>query len=154
MENNDTNTAPRVKRPFFLTFLCIIGFTYTALFSLFFLLGLLYSSGISGILDKYLQIYDLSRLNFFLFALGGFAIFFSSFVGVLLMWRMHWLGFYIYVASAVVFISLEMIISGFYLPDLIVHAALVLLFLLAMIFVSRKKKAAFQKETHEKDITT
>ncbi|HSG67674.1 MAG TPA: hypothetical protein VK994_03135, partial [Bacteroidales bacterium] len=107
------------------------------------------SSGISGILDKYLQIYDLSRLNFFLFAIAGFAIFFSSFVGVLLMWRLYWLGFYIYTASALIFVGLEFFIAGFYLPDFIIHITFIILFFISFLFVSKRKKrfARLQAQT-------
>ena len=149
MDNQQIPASGKVKRPFFLTFLCLIGFTYTALFSLFFLTGIIYSSGFSGVLDKYLQIYDLSRLNFFFFALAGFAIFFTSFAGVYLMWKMHWTGYYIYTFSALAFISLEMIFAGFYLPDFIIHITFIFLFLLAMAYASRKKKRAAKKVAEE-----
>ena len=153
MENSETKMTVVVKRPFFLTFLCLIGYTYTALFSLFFLLGVLYSSGISGILDKYLQIYDFTRLNFFLFATIGFAVFFSSFVGVLLMWKMQWLGYYIYTTAALAFIGLEVAIAGFFLPDFTVHIILILLFLIAMLFAGRKKKTAGKRALADQEVT-
>lgn len=149
MENHQKHAARGVKRPFILTFLCLIGFTYTALFSLFFLSGIIYSSGFSGVLDKYLQIYDLSRLNFFFFALAGFAIFFTSFTGVYLMWKMHWAGYYIYTLSALTFISLEMVFAGFYLPDFVIHITFIFLFLIAMTLAARKKKRAARKATEE-----
>jgi hypothetical protein len=132
--------GPGVKRPFFLTFLCIIGFTYTILFSILFLMGMLYSTGLSGILDKYLQIYDLSRLNFFFFSMGGFLIFFSAFIGVFLMWKMQWLGFVIYVISAIIYISMELVIEGFYLPDIAIHSTFILMFFLSFLYVGRRKK--------------
>ncbi len=127
------------KRPFFLSFLCIIGFTYSSLFSILFLLGMLYSTGISGMLNKYLQIYDLSRLNFFLFSIGGFLIFFAAFIGVLLMWKMQKLGFFIYAGACIIFLGMELIMSGLYLPDIIVHSVLILLFLIAFPF-GRKRR--------------
>ncbi|MEN8225386.1 MAG: hypothetical protein ABFS05_08505 [Bacteroidota bacterium] len=131
----------KIKRPFFLSFLCIIGFTYTSLFSLLFLTGILYSTGISGILDKYLQIYDLSRLNFLLFSLGGFTIFFIYFIGVYLMWKMQWLGLYIYAFAGILFISMELIIAGLYLPDLLIHITFILLFFISFLLVRKRKKA-------------
>ena len=140
MMDNENQQAATLKRPFFLTFLCIIGFTYTVMFSMLFLLGMLYSTGISGILDKYLQIYDLSGMNFFLFSTGGFLIFFSSFVGVLLMWKMQWLGFLIYTVTAIVFITLELIIAGFYLPDIVIYGTSILLFFISFLYLRRKKR--------------
>lgn len=137
--DNENQQAAKLKRPFFLTFLCIIGFTYTFMFSMLFLLGMLYSTGISGILDKYLQIYDLSGMNFFLFSIGGFFIFFSSFIGVLLMWKLQWLGFLIYTVAAIIFITLELIIAGFYLPDIVIHGTFILLFFISFLYIRRKK---------------
>jgi hypothetical protein len=130
----------KIKRPFLLSFLCVIGFTYTLLFSLLFLLGMLYSTGISGIFDKYFYIYDLSRLNFFLFSLFGFIIFFASFLGILLMWKMQFFGFWIYLFSAIVFIALELYVSGVYLPDIIIHSVFILLFFIIFLFVRKKRK--------------
>ncbi|NQT78280.1 MAG: hypothetical protein HQ565_11230 [Bacteroidetes bacterium] len=132
--------AVRVRRPFFLTLLCLIGFTYTSLFSLLFLLGMLYSTGISGILNKYLQLYDLSRLNFLLFSLGGFFVFFSSFMGILLMWRLQRLGLYIYAISVIVFMITELILTGIFLPDIILHSLLIILFIVAFPLQQRKRR--------------
>ena len=147
MMKSENQQTLRIKRPFFLTFLCIIAFTYTILFSFLFLMGMLYSTGISGILNNYLQVYDLSRLNFFLFSIGGFFIFFAAFTGVLLMWKMHWLGFYIYTFSAIIFISLELLIAGFYPPDIAMHGALIFLFLISFLYVRKRKKAIVKEHS-------
>ncbi len=143
-EKNSKTGKP--KRPLFLGFLCVIGFTYTSLFSLLFLLGMLYSTGISGILNEYLQLYDLSRLNFFLFSIAGFIIFFSAFIGILLMWKVQKLGFYIYTISAITFLILELAIAGFYLPDILVHALLILLFLIAFPFGKKRRARLTEKK--------
>ncbi len=147
--NPEINKTAPVKRPFFLTFLCIIGFTYTSLFSLLFLMGMLYSTGISGFLNKYLQIYDLSRLNFFIFSISGFLIFFTSLIGIYLMWKMQWLGFYIYAAAAVLFVSMEMIIAGFYLPDLVIHSTFILLFFISFLYGRKRNRAAKKSKLTE-----
>lgn len=128
------------KKPFFFSLLCYIGFSYTLLFSLMFLAGMIYSSGISGIFNKYLQIYELSQLNFFLFSVLGFVIFFGSFAGIFLMWKLYRAGFYIYTVSALLFITLEIIYAGFYLPDILIHITLIILFLLSFPHKLRKKK--------------
>lgn len=141
---NEKNNLSKPKRPFLLSFLCIIGFTYTVLFSVLFLVGMLYSTGISGMMDQYFRIYDLSQFNFFLLALSGFLVFFTSFIGVLLMWKMQWLGFYIYTVAAIVFISTELIISGVYLPDIIIHSAFILLFFILFLNI-RMKRRRYQK---------
>lgn len=144
MENtNDTLSPP--KRPFLLSFLCIIGFSYTALFSVLFLIGMLYSTGISGMMDNYFRVYDQSQFNFFLLALGGFLIFFASFIGVLLMWKMQWLGFYIYTGAAIIFIIIELFITGIYLPDIIIHTLFILLFFILFLRI-RKQKKQYQKK--------
>ena len=145
------NHKIKPKRPFILSFMCIIGFTYTVLFSLLFLLGMLYSTGISGIFDQYFRIYDLSRLNFFLFALAGFLIFFASFIGVLLMWKMQFLGFFIYAAAAILFVLLELVISGVYLPDIIVNGTFILLFFIIFLYINRKKKTLRNAAAQEYD---
>jgi hypothetical protein len=148
--NSNSQETSRIKRPFFLSFLCIIGFTYTVLFSLLFLIGMLYSTGISGMLNKYLQIYDLSRMNFFLLSSAGFLIFFVAFTGIFLMWKMQWLGFYIYTFATILFLSLELVISGFYLPDMIIQSTLILLFFISFLYV-RKRKKAISKQTPQQE---
>ena len=135
----DQNTQTRPKRPFFLSFMCVVGFTYTALFSLLFLLGILYSTGISGILDKYLQLYDLPRMNLFFLSLSLFLVFFSAFVGVLLMWKLQKLGFYIYAGSAVLFIVLESLIARPFIPDILIHLLLIILFMIAFPFGKKRR---------------
>ncbi len=140
MNTKISKEETRVRRPFFLTLLCLIGFTYTSLFSLLFLLGVIYSTGISGILNKYLQLYDLSRLNFLLFSLGGFFVFFSSFMGILLMWRLQRLGLYIYAMSVIVFMITELILTGIFLPDIILHSLMIILFIVAFPLRQRKRR--------------
>jgi hypothetical protein len=147
MENEKTVQNTRAKRSFFLTFLCIIGYTYTILFSLLFLVGIFYTMGNSGILDSYLNLYDLSRFNFFLFSLGGFLIFFVSFIGVFLMWKVQWLGYSIYTAAALIFIAIQLFMSKIYLPDIIVHGVFILFYFIAILFSKRKNKA--KKEVSE-----
>jgi hypothetical protein len=135
----EQNVNIRPKRPFLLSFMCVVGFTYTSLFSLLFLMGMLYSTGISGILDKYLQLYDLPRMNFFFLSLGLFLVFFSAFLGVFLMWRLQKLGFYIYTASAVIFIILESVIARPFLPDIIIHTILIIMFMIAFPFGKKRR---------------
>jgi hypothetical protein len=135
-----TGSRKNTKKPFFFSLLCYIGFSYTLLFSLMFLAGMIYSSGISGIFNKYLQIYELSQLNFFLFSMLGFVIFFGSFSGIFLMWKRYRTGLYIYTVSALLFMTLEIIYAGFYLPDILIHITLIILFFLSFPHKLRKKK--------------
>lgn len=146
----DTPKAIKPKRPHFLSFLCVIGFTYTGLFALLFLMGMLYSTGISGIMNKYLQLYDLSRLNFLIFSISMFLIFFTSFIGVLLMWKLQKLGFYIYTASGLIFLAAESIMSRPFLPDFIIHGLLILLFLIAFPFGKKRRARLLGKNILKK----
>jgi len=138
--------AVRPQRPFFLTFMCIIGFTYTILFSVLFLIGILYSAGLSGIIDKYLQLYDLSRLNSLIISISLFLVFFTSFLGVFMMWKMQKLGFYIYLTSVLVFLVLEISFAGFYLPDILIHLLLIILFLIAFPFGKKRRTKLLNKK--------
>lgn len=144
-EANNIDKPAKPKRPFFLSFMCIIGFTYTSLFSILFLIGILYSTGISGMLDKYLQLYDVSRLNFLVFSISLFLVFFTSFMGVLLMWKMQKLGFYIYLISILIFIGLEITFAGFFLPDVLIHLLLIILFLIAFPFGKKRRLRLLNK---------
>lgn len=138
--------AVRPKRPFFLTFMCIIGFTYTILFSVLFLIGIIYSTGLSGLLDKYFQLYDLSRMHFLIFSISLFLVFFTSFLGVLMMWKMQKLGFYIYLVSVLVFLVLEIFFVGLYLPDIMIHVLLIILFLIAFPFGKKRRMKLLNKK--------
>jgi len=145
-ETTKKEKAVRPQRPFFLTFMCIIGFTYTILFSVLFLIGILYSSGLSGIVDKYLQLYDLSRLNSLIISISLFLVFFTSFLGVFMMWKMQQLGFYIYLTSVLVFLVLEISFAGFYLPDILIHLLLIILFLIAFPFGKKRRLKLLNKK--------
>ncbi|MEE4256055.1 MAG: hypothetical protein V2I47_03375 [Bacteroidales bacterium] len=145
-ETTKKEKVVRPKRPFFLTFMCIIGFTYTILFSVLFLIGILYSSGLSGIVDKYLQLYDLSRLNSLIISVSLFLVFFTSFLGVFMMWKMQKLGFYIYLTSVLVFLVLEISFAGFYLPDIMIHLLLIILFLIAFPFGKKRRLKLLNKK--------
>lgn len=154
MEKLKTPETTKPKRSFFLTFLCIISFTYSALFAILFLTGMFYSIGNSGILSHYLELYDLSRLNFFFFSIGGFLIFFATFMGIFLMWKVQWLGYYIYVLASVTFIVTELIISGLYLPDIIIHAIFIFFFAVALGIIKLRFRKAKKPELSTKKNTT
>lgn len=146
MQKEKSVEAIKPKRSIFLTFLCLISFTYSALFALLFLTGMFYSIGKSGILSQYLDLYDLNRLNFFLFSIGGFLIFFAAFIGVFLMWKLQWLGYYIYVLASFIFIIAEIVISGVYLVDIIIHAVFIFFFAVALGIIKLRKKKAVKSE--------
>lgn len=115
-------------------------------------MGMLYSTGISGILNKYMQIYDLSKMNFFLFSITGFIIFFTLFIGVYLMWRMQWLGFYIYTVAAILYLGMEMLLEGFYLPDIVIHSTFILLYFISFLYVRRRKRALSRLQTESQPV--
>ena len=144
-EKADNPSTNKPKRPFLLSILCVLGFTYTSLFSIFFLIGMLYSTGFSRILNKYLQLYDLSRLNFFLFSISGFLIFFAIFIGVLLMWRLQKLGFYIFAFASLAFLGMETIIAGPFVPDILLHILLIILFLIVFPFGKKRRARLITK---------
>jgi hypothetical protein len=78
-------------------------------------------------------------MNFFFLSLGLFLVFFSAFIGVLLMWKLQKLGFYIYTGSALIFLLLEGIIAQPFLPDIIIHLLLIILFLIAFPFGKKRR---------------
>ena len=61
------------------------------------------------------------------------------FIGVLLMWKLQKLGFYINAGSAIVFLLLESIIARPFLPDIIVHLLLIILFMIAFPFGKKRR---------------
>ena len=91
-------------------------------------------------MNKYLQLYDLSRLNFLIFSISMFLIFFGAFIGVLLMWKLQRMGFYIYTISALLFLGVETILAGPFLPDILIHLVLIILFSLAFPFARSGSK--------------
>lgn len=149
-ENKHKIPATKARRPFFLSFMCIVGFTYTGLFALLFLLGILFTAGFSGILDQYLQIYDFTRWNFFFFSMGGFVLFFVAFLGVLLMWKLQKLGFFLYTAFVFLFMVVETFLTGFFFPDIIIHSLLVLLFMIAFPFKKEKRYISLSEDHSDK----
>jgi len=62
-----------------------------------------------------------------------------------MMWKMQKLGFYIYLFSVIVFLILEITFAGFFLPDILIHLLLIMLFLIAFPFGKKRRLRLMNK---------
>jgi hypothetical protein len=62
-----------------------------------------------------------------------------------MMWKMQKLGFYIYLVSVLVFLVLEISFTGLYLPDIMIHLLLIILFLIAFPFGKKRRMKLLNK---------
>lgn len=131
MENNyndqfANDLAPLPDRPQFLKILCILSFVACGLFILIYSLGSMAmgmsEETISGVWDKVIesqpQLESVNPVDFF-HEIGKLCLYnlltnIASLVGVILMWRLNKIGFFIYVVAelATNFMGLDMNIEG------------------------------------------
>jgi hypothetical protein len=131
MENNyndqfANDLAPLPDRPQFLKVLCILSFVACGLFILIYSLGSMAmgmsEETISGVWDKVIesqpQLESVNPVDFF-HEVGKLCLYnlltnIASLVGVILMWRLNKIGFFIYVVAelATNFMGLDMNVEG------------------------------------------
>ena len=130
--NNSGKEVPysydRIKRPFFLSILCVATFVYSAFFTLLFLLGLIYNNRLTAILNDFLQEKSFSRMSILLLSFSGVLLFSLSFLGTYFIWKLKRRGLYIYTVSTVI------IIIGPYFIGLISHINTIIFLLLIIFF--------------------
>lgn len=159
---NAGNTTPQIERPDFLKIICILSFVATGLMILIYSLGsITLAMGESTIEEIWPQVVksnpqfeDVDGLEFF-HSVGLYCVYalianIFSLIGVIMMWRLEKMGFYIYVVAELVtnFFSLN-INTGDVSPSYfgLVFSILLDLVFIVMYFVNLKhmnKKQSIQ----------
>ena len=123
-----------VQRPFFLSILCVAIFSYSTLFILLFLTGTLYNGWITKVLNDFLTDGEIHHNSILIISLAGIILYSLSFVGAFFIWKLKRKGFYIYLISSLLIISLPYL---FHFGNLI--STIVLLVLIVLILLHFRK---------------
>ena len=132
--DKDQEIKSNTKRPFFLSILCIAIFSYSTLFILIFLTGILYNKWITKVLNDFLAVGEVRHSFILILSFAGILLYSMSFLGAFLIWKLRRKGFYIYSVSSVLIICLPYF---FHFGSLI--STIVLLLLIALILLHFRK---------------
>ena len=95
-----------VHRPFFLSILCVAIFSYSTLFILLFLTGILYNKWITKVLNDFLTVGEVHPNSILILSIVGIILYSLSFLGAFFIWKLKRKGFYFYLISSLLIISL------------------------------------------------
>jgi hypothetical protein len=118
-----------VHRPFFLSILCIAIFSYSILFILLFLTGILYNKWITKVLNDFLTVGEVHPSSILILSFVGMILYSLSFLGAFLIWKLKRKGFYFYLISSLLIISLPYLFNFGNVISTIVLLLLVVLIL-------------------------
>ncbi len=123
-----------VHRPFFLSILCVAIYSYSTLFMLLFLTGILYNKWITKVLNDFLTVGEVHPNSILILSFVGIILYSLSFMGAFFIWKLKRKGFYIYLISSLLIISLPYL---FHFGNVI--STIVLLLLVVLILAHYRK---------------
>ncbi len=123
-----------VHRPFFLSILCVAIYSYSTLFILLFLTGILYNKWITKVLNDFLTVGEVHPNSILILSFVGIILYSLSFMGAFFIWKLKRKGFYIYLISSLLIISLPYL---FHFGNVI--STIVLLLLVVLILAHYRK---------------
>ena len=118
-----------VQRPFFLSILCVAIFSYSTLFILLFLTGILYNNWITKVLNDFLTVGEVQPISILLLSIVGIILYSLSFLSAFFIWKLKRKGFYFYLISSLLIISLPYL---FHFGNVISTIVLLLLVILIL----------------------
>ena len=118
-----------VQRPFFLSILCVAIFSYSTLFILLFLTGILYNKWITKVLNDFLTVGEVHPNSILILSIVGIILYSLSFLGAFFIWKLKRKGFYFYLISSLLIISLPYL---FHFGNVISTIVLLLLVILIL----------------------
>lgn len=128
------------KRPKFLTLVCLIALVYCGLLTLVFLSGIFLSLGVGDIITTYADLYELPRSRILIASIAGFLLFGVSFWGILKIYHLQRMGFYIFLITGLLLVLLQLTQGFVNWYFFTVYVAFSIIFLLFFKRLSPKKK--------------
>ncbi len=133
---NSTNPEPLLERPFFLSVLNIVILTYSGALTLITLILSINYKWVTEVLNDYLPNQNFEEFRVLIISITALLIFGLTLWSGLLIWRLKYKGFIIYLGLTIITIFV-LIFSGYgYMPEYITLIGIVLL----MFFYSVKIK--------------
>lgn len=132
----DSSQETIIKRPFFLSILCIAIFVYAGFLAALFLFALLFNIWVTITLEGFFPEKNLITNNVILISIIGLILNIVSIVGAIFLWKLRRKGFYIYLFSNLIFILLPFFIGY---GNIYSSTILVIMLLLITIFYRKLK---------------
>ena len=120
-----------IRRPFFLSIICVAIFSYSILFISLFLTGIIFNSWITNVLNDFLMEGNVQRNSILMLSIVGIILYCLSFYGAFLIWRLKRLGFFYYMISSFLIILLPYL---FHFGNIISVVVLLTLILLILVY--------------------
>ena len=132
----DASQETIIKRPFFLSILCIAIFVYAGFLAALFLFALLFNIWVTITLEGFFPEKNLITNNVILISIIGLILNIVSIFGAIFLWKLRRKGFYIYLFSNLIFILLPFFIGY---GNIYSSTILVIMLLLITIFYRKLK---------------
>lgn len=116
------------KRPLLLSVLSLCAFVYFAVIALIFLASLLYSGHISTVVNTYVPEDAFTPSQIFLMFLTGFTLNAVAFTGVVLIWKMRRLGYYMLSLACILISVFQLTTPRASLTSTLAYIAFIFLF--------------------------
>lgn len=128
--DEDQVVISKAQRPFFLSILCVAIFSYSTLFILLFLTAVLFNSWITNVLNDFLAIGEVQQNSILLLSIIGIILYSLSFYSAFLIWKLKRKGFFMFLISSLLIVSLPYFFNFGNMISAIVLLLLALLILL------------------------
>jgi hypothetical protein len=104
-----TDSSDHPDRPLILSALCIINFIYFCIILLLFIGGLVSSSWVYKVINTYFSEYHYSKFVVFLMLISGTLLTTGSLYGIIKMWFLKKMGFFIYLIASLLIVMIQLV---------------------------------------------
>ena len=117
-----------MKRPLFLSILCIFSWIYYGIIAVLFLLGMFYNGLVTETLNRYLPEEKQGGGQIFLVFFIGFFLHSVAFTGVVFLWKQRRPGYYLFGISSLVMAGFHLLRSDISWISTALYVCMVILF--------------------------
>lgn len=126
--NSSAESGHEKSRPVLLSVLCFFSFVFFALLTILFFTGIFYSGWITSVTNHYLPNESLSNSQCLVIFITGFLLHLLGFIGSILIWNLHKLGYYFLGCSCLVIAAFMIFQPLITISTVTVYIVLLLLF--------------------------
>jgi len=116
------------SRPIGLSIFCLFGFVYFTLLSLLFILAIFYSGWITEVTNKYVPAEIVTRTDMLLFLLTGAILHLIAFAGLIFIWNMRKIGYFLLGIPCLVVASYHLLQSQISIYNTLVYIIFIIVF--------------------------
>ena len=127
-DNGNEQEYPKRSRPVLLTIICLFSFVFFGIISFLLLLSVFYSGWITEVVNKYTPDNIHSKAYIILMVLGGFLFHAGALTGVIKIWMLKKVGYYLFSMSTLVIALFQLFNHRVPASTTSVYIALIFLF--------------------------